>query len=112
LAKGFLRLLEDREYAELSGNALELGVPVRVRRAVQLMRRLMEDITSRPPFKQLFNLSTRGITAAIHGVPVPDADSFAFLSSEYLPPVIPLGEGMSEAARRWRTSATEFIPFL
>jgi hypothetical protein len=111
LAKGFLRLLEDREYAELSGSALELGIPVRVRRAVQLMKRLMEDITSRPPFKQLFNLGARGITAATHGVPVPDADSFAFPSSEYLPPAIALADVMSEAAKRWRASATEFIPF-
>jgi hypothetical protein len=111
-AKGFLRLLEDREYAELSGNTLDLGIPARFGRAVQIMRRIMEDIVSRPPFKQLFNLGTRTITAATHGVPIPDSDAIqALLSSEYLPPAIPLADAMSEAAKRWKRSAIEFIPF-
>ena len=110
-AKAFRRLLEDREYAELSSNALELGLPVRFRRAGQLMRRAIEAIVSRPLFKPVFNLGVRYVTVAT-AVPLPDSGVVQVLvKSEYLPPAIPLAQAMADAAARWKDADSEFIPF-
>jgi hypothetical protein len=109
--RAFLQLLEDREYEELSRTTLALGFPARSRRAVQLMRRRIDGLLTRAPFKQIFNLGAQSVTAATQ-VPVPDSEAaHALLNSGYLPPTFMIDEAMVQAARRWRDAEPEFIPF-
>jgi hypothetical protein len=109
--RAFIQLLEDREYDELARTTLELGLPARSRRAVQVMRRRIDGLLTRAPFKQAFNLGAQTITAATQ-VPVPDSEAaHALLGAGYLPPTFMIDEAMAEAAKRWRDAAPKFIPF-
>lgn len=109
-AANFRRLLEDYEYAELCTEAHNLGIRTLSRRAAQLMRRKAESVVSRAPFKGIFNLGTKVITAWTKA-PMPDSDMISqLLLGSYMPPIVRTKDAYRHAQRAWETDAPEFIP--
>lgn len=104
LVNDFIELIQDREYAELSEAAVGLGMPLRMKRSGQIMRRVARRIVASARFKPVFNLSAQALKAATKA-PVPSADDVSgLLSSGYLPPALELEDRFAEAARRWKES--------
>jgi hypothetical protein len=108
--EGFRRLLEDAEYAKLSKEAHNLGMAARSRRAVQLMRRCAVSVTSKSPFREIFNLGTTVITACSK-TPLPDAETLAHvLQTSYLPPFFQMRDAYANAKNAWEAAKPAFIP--
>jgi hypothetical protein len=109
LISDFVELIEDREYAELSEAAVGLGIPLRMKRAGQIMRRLASRIVGRERFRFGFNVTSTAVKlgakiASLSSADwLPKADDVSGLfSAGYLPPALRLDERFAEAARRWK----------
>lgn len=91
----FGQLVEDETYCYMSTSAHSLGLPSEAARALQVLRRLAEDLISRRPFKQVFRVGTRTVETVTH-VPLPDSGAMAELvgAGTYLPPVVSPGADM------------------
>jgi hypothetical protein len=103
----FSELVEDAGYLQASETAHWLGLPAKATRAAVLLRRSVQMIAARTPFKQLLTLGTRAVTAATQ-VPMPDCQALVeILGTGFLPPVVSLRDALQTALRDWERAGTQ-----
>lgn len=110
LVNVFNDLIEDSAYRNAAKQAHTLGIPAKALRALTIMGRCLEDILTRSPFKQLFNLGGRAIEASTN-IPIPASDvAKELLSRGFLPPIISTQEAFKQAKRAWNDANVQPMP--
>lgn len=101
--KLFDEFVQDETYRRMSQQAHLFGFPDRVQRALELFGRLSRRIVSKPIFKRLVTLTSKGISTATQ-VPTIDADIFESLVRKwYLPPIVPMRSEIRNARKAWES---------
>lgn len=110
LMEQFSNLLQDQRYQELSRSAARIGIPGRLQRTIELMRRSAQALLANETLKQVFKLGSKVVTAATR-VPLPDTDfAESLLAKRYLPPLISLYQTNLRARRAWVEANPSPIP--
>jgi hypothetical protein len=106
----FQEFVEDETYRNMSTHAHSLGFPIYARRSMTVLKRLAKKLVSKAPFKDIVNLSSRGISTAT-SLPIPDSDMYAsMIKKGYLPPIVPLDEAIKRAKKSWESINPDYVP--
>ncbi|MFX1265828.1 MAG: hypothetical protein ACFFH0_10650, partial [Promethearchaeota archaeon] len=85
--KLFLELIEEESYKQLSMFNYQLGFPKLRAYIMQKIKKSIETVTTKSPFKEILNIGSRGILASTN-IPVPDSEMASMLlKKKYLPPI-------------------------
>ena len=111
LIKLFEEFVQDETYCHLSEQSNKLGFPQRAKRATTLVGRYAKKLVSKPAFRKVADLSSKGITIATQ-VPLPDSEMCgALIPSGFLPPVVSLKKAMHSAHKQWQTQRPDmYLP--
>lgn len=109
LIKLFEEFVQDETYCYLSEQSNKLGFPQRAKRAITLVGRYAKKLVTKPAFRNVADLSAKGITIATQ-VPLPDSEMCeTLISSGFLPPVVSLENAMHSAHKLWQTQKPEIV---
>jgi hypothetical protein len=103
------RLVQDEAYRRLSSSVHSIGIRGKGERALQLTRRLAEDLVSKEGFKRTLGFGTKTVET-ITSFPMPDYDLITQAAGAgYLPPVVRLKEAIANAHRLWQEQSPPFM---
>lgn len=106
----FINLLEDKTYISLSAHRYGLGIPLKLKRSITLLKRLAKKLTTTSPFKQFVDLGAKGVSASTK-IPEFDSETVASLfSKSYFPPIVSMTEAVSDAQKLWQKRKPKPIP--
>jgi len=105
----FTEFVEDALYEKISHTAHQLGFPRLSLKVIPKLRRMMKELSTRPPFKQITDLSLKTISI-VTALPTPSAGAISeAIASDYLPPVTSFSSEISRGLEYWWLVEPEFF---
>lgn len=106
----FQEFIADETYREMSTHTHLLGFPIHLQRSMTLLGRLAKQLVTKSPFKDLVNLSSKGISAAT-SLPIPTSEMYEpLLKTGYLPPIVSYGGAVQKAREAWALANPDYVP--
>jgi hypothetical protein len=106
----FQEFIADETYREMSTHAHFLGFPIHLQRSMTLLGRLAKRLVTKPLFKDLVSLSSKGISTAT-SLPTPTSEMYeTLLKNGYLPPIVSYGGAVQKAREAWALANPDYVP--
>jgi hypothetical protein len=97
----FNEFVEDALYQELSNSIHITGIPTFSLKVFPKIKRLVKEIASKAPFKQIADISLKTIST-VTSTPLPNATSIGdAITAEYLPPITDFSSEIKRALDYW-----------